>query len=104
LAYWIYTDSKRQAGVLEGELIDQTANHFMSRRFNDEYEAREAARDFVHFCRGRAWVFSDTGMTASGTPLYQFTHRTFLEYFTAAHLTRVHRDSDSLSTVLLPHI
>ena len=42
-----------------------------------------AAREFVEFCRGRMWVFTDAGTTVSGQRLYGFTHRTFLEYFAA---------------------
>jgi hypothetical protein len=39
-----------------------------------------------------------------GESLYQFTHRTFLEYFTASHLVRISRTPDNLKETLLPKI
>lgn len=49
-------------------------------------------------------MFTDTGTTKRGERLYQFTHRTFLEYFTAAHLVRTLITTDQLMTVLIPRI
>lgn len=88
LAFWIYQAQYRQSGVSEEALVQETASYLVGRRFDTSEEAEAAAREFVEFCRGRAWVFSEAGSTADGQGLYQFTHRTFLEYFTAAHLVR----------------
>ena len=68
------------------------------------HKARRAAQDFIGFCTGRAWVFTDTGTTAEGEKLYQFTHRTFLEYFSATYLYSVHPTAPELAKALLPHI
>jgi len=60
--------------------VDVTARveHFLhGRGFESADDARAAALEFVEFCRGRIWVFSDAGTTASGERLYAFTHRTF---------------------------
>jgi hypothetical protein len=104
LAYWIYSSAELQAGVSERQLIHQTAKYLSDKRFEDHDEAEAAARDFVEFCRGRAWVFTNTGSTGTGDELYQFTHRTFLEYFTALYLTRTHETSEALAEALVPKI
>ena len=55
-------------------------------------------------CAGRAWVFTDTGSTGAGERIYQFTHRTFLEYFAAAYIARSRVTPKELLADLLPHI
>jgi hypothetical protein len=104
LAHWIYSEAKLQAGVTERDLIKKAATYLCDRRFEDVDEAEAAARSFIAFCRGRAWVFSDTGTTKEGENLYQFTHRTFLEYFAASHLARIHPTPAQLGPILLPRI
>jgi hypothetical protein len=104
LAHWIYSDDKLQAGVTEQSLVSKATDYLCPRRFEDKDEAEKAARDFIEFCRGRAWVFTDTGTTKVGDRLYQFTHRTFLEYFTAAHLVRTNPTPERLLPVLFNRI
>ena len=104
LAYWIYSQEGLQGGVEEGVLIEQAAQYLQQRMFDDPDEARHAAVEFIEFCTGRAWVFTDTGTTGDGEKLYQFTHRTFLEYFSAAYLFSVYPTPPELLQVLLPHI
>jgi hypothetical protein len=104
LANWIYSDKALQGGVTEQKLIEKAADYLCQRRFEDRDEAEQAACEFIRFCRGRAWVFTDTGTTKEGERLYQFTHRTFLEYFTAAYLNRINRTPNKLLEILLPKI
>jgi hypothetical protein len=104
LAHWIYTNDGLQEGVTEGALVSKATDYLSQRRYEDRDEAEKAARDFIEFCRGRAWVFTDWGTTKEGERLYKFTHRTFLEYFTAYHLVRTHETSDQLVNVLRPRI
>jgi len=104
LAHWIYNNETLQGGVTEHQLVNETSRYLLHRRFEDPDQAKAAAREFIEFCRGRAWVFTDTGTTKEGEGLYQFTHRTFLEYFTASHLFRTHPTAASLEKVLLPRI
>jgi hypothetical protein len=104
LAFWIYSDARLRAGVSERELIRSATEFLTDRRFDDEDEARTEAMRFIEFCRGRAWVFSDTGVAPDGEHIYQFTHRTFLEYFAAEHLVRTHRTPADLAAVLRPRI
>jgi hypothetical protein len=92
LAWWLLTREDARSAVTERELVNATTEFLQSRGFESQDAATAAAREFVEFCRGRMWVFSDTGTTASGERLYSFTHRTFLEYFAAAQLAY---DSDT---------
>ena len=100
LAHWIYENEELQGGVTERDLITKATEYLCPRRFEDRDDAESASREFIEFCRGRAWVFTDTGTKREGECLYQFTHRTFLEYFTAAHLTRTNSTPDKLGEIL----
>jgi hypothetical protein len=104
LAFWIYQDADLQSGVTEDALVKEAASYLLNRRFDSIDEAELEARRFIEFCRGRAWVFTDTGTTSAGNRLYQFTHRTFLEFFAARHLIRTHSTPRQLLKVLKPRI
>ena len=104
LAYWIYSNPALRGGVTEKDLITSATEFLQDRRFDNPDDARAEACRFVEFCSGRAWVFTDTGTTPGGERLYQFTHRTFLEFFAAEHLVRTCRTPDDLANVLRPHI
>jgi hypothetical protein len=104
LAHWIYTNETLQGGVTERQLIAKATDFLCPRYFEDRDEAEKAGCDFIQFCRGRAWVFTDTGTMKEGDSLYQFTHPTFLEYFTARHLVRISRNPENLQETLVPKI
>jgi hypothetical protein len=84
--------------------VAATTEFLYGRGFESLDDARDAAREFVEFCRRRMWVFSDTGSTATGEPLYSFTHRTFLEYFAAAQLAYDSDTPEKLARTLAPHV
>ena len=69
----------------------------------DDAEAEQIAKEFIGFFSGRAWVFTDTGADKTQR-LYQFTHRTFLEYFTADELVRLYPKAEDLHTALISKI
>ena len=104
LAWWLFTREDSRAEATEQELITKTTEFFYERGYETEHESVVAAKEFVEFCRGRMWVFSDAGTTASGEKLYAFTHRTFLEYFAAWHLAATSDAPEQLGEVLAPHI
>jgi hypothetical protein len=104
LAYWLFTRDQARSAVTERELIVETTEFLHDRGFESKDEAADAAREFVEFCRGRAWVFTDAGTTATGQSLYTFTHRTFLEYFAATRLSAVCDTPEDLAKTLRPHI
>jgi hypothetical protein len=103
LAHWIYGNEELEAGVTRSELVANTTSFLISEAFDDRYQARHAAEAFVDYCTGRGWVFTDVG-TARGESSYQFTHRTFLEFFTAEYLTFVHESAGELGNSLSPRI
>ena len=103
LAWWLFNREDAKP-VTERILIAVTTEFLHGRGFESEHDALGAAREFVEFCRGRMWVFSDAGTTATGEKLYAFTHRTFLEYFAAAQLAYECDSPELLSENLAPHV
>jgi hypothetical protein len=104
LAWWLFNSQDSRGAVTERALIDEAAKFLHGRGFESVEEARTAAREFVEFCGGRMWVLSNAGTTADGEKLYSFTHRTFLEYFAAAHLATVSDTPEDLACVLAPNV
>ena len=104
LAWWLFNSQDFRGAVTERALIYEAAKFLYGRGFESSEEARAAAREFVEFCGGRMWVLSDAGTTADGEKLYAFTHRTFLEYFAAAHLATVSDTPEDLGRLLAPHV
>jgi NACHT domain len=104
LAWWLFTTPKLASGVTHRQAVTRTAQYLGQRRFGNVDQARAAAEDFVTFCRGRAWVFTDRGTTAAGEDLFGFTHRTFLEFFAAEHLAYRKQSAEGLVEELAPRI
>src|SRR5260370_1209730 len=104
IAHWIYSNIELRAGVTERLLIAKASEYLLKRRFEDPDEAETAANEFIGFCRGRAWIFTDTGTEKSGERLYQFTHQTVLEYFTAGYLVRTHPTPETIMSILITRI
>lgn len=104
LAWWLFNREIPQTAVTERQLIAETTGFLHGRGFESEEEARAAAGEFVEFCRGRMWVLNEAGTTATGEKLYAFTHRTFLEYFSAAYLAAVSDSPEDLARALSPHL
>ncbi len=104
LANWIYKDEQLRAGITTMELAMKATEYLHYWLYEDQCKAERTAREFIAFCTGRAWVFTDTGTQKDGENLYQFAHSTFLEYFAASHLVRASRAPDGLLVVLMPHI
>lgn len=102
LAYWIYASEELRGGVTEEKLIAKTKEYLCKKIFEDE--ALMVAREFIEFCKGRAWVFTNMGSTKQGEELFQFTHQTFLEYFCASYLCRLHSTPAKLMNVLRTRI
>jgi hypothetical protein len=104
LAYWIYTNPNLQRGVPYEAAIRKTTKFLVDLDFGDEILAEDAARSFIDFCRGRAWVFTDVGTDASDRDVFAFTHRTFLEFFTAERILDRTETTGALLRVLRPRI
>ncbi|WP_261987229.1 NACHT domain-containing protein [Actinomadura sp. HBU206391] len=104
LAHWLLSRKAAEPAVSEEELVQETTQYLKGRKFDNVDESAAAAREFIEFCRGRAWVFNEVGTTVDGEPLFTFTHRTFLEYFTAAHLASINDTPEKLARSLAPYI
>jgi NACHT domain len=104
LAWWLFTRDDSRTVVTERELIAKSAEFLLRRGYETDEEAYAAARDFVEFCQGRMWVFSEAGTTAEGERVYGFTHRTFLEYFAASHLAATSDTAEDLARRLAPRV
>ena len=87
--------SKETPQMRRQELVNFIKNYLLDKRFDDADIAEAAAEGFIDFCKGRAWVLTDVGEEK-----YGFTHRTFLEYFSASQLVRLHTSADRLFDVL----
>jgi hypothetical protein len=106
VALWLLQES---ADDLPAAAEDRLQRRVRDRLAADRYDgdaqtANDAAWRFVDFCRGRAWIFSDTAMDERGIPRFGFTHRSFLEYFAAEHLVTATSDPERLAVILRPRI
>jgi NACHT domain len=104
LAWWLFNQDVAKTAVTERSLVSKTTEFLNGRGFESEDDAWDAALEFVEFCRGRAWVFTDVGTDESGQKLYAFTHRTFLEYFAAAYLAYQNDTPEQLAATLLDNV
>jgi hypothetical protein len=104
LANEIYADLQLPQGATERWLVSATVNYLVGRKYEDQESAAAEAQEFIELCSGRTWVFSATGLNSKGEELFQFTHRTFMEYFVAAYLCRTRPEPDALLRFILPRV
>lgn len=90
LASEIYGRPEYAGGVSKEWLQNTLTNHF-NILYENKAKGTKAAREFVKFVTGRAWVMSEVGDN-----VYSFTHQTFLEYFFARFLDDKYDTTQSL--------
>ncbi|MCO6010044.1 NACHT domain-containing protein [Actinoallomurus purpureus] len=103
LAWKIFNDPAGRQALPKSQIQRFLVQSVLREKFEDESEAEEAANEFLNFCAGRAWVLTKVGGNAL-QPLYGFTHRTFLEYFTAAQLVKQQPDPTAVWSKLGAHL
>ncbi|MCS6560160.1 NACHT domain-containing protein [Curtobacterium flaccumfaciens] len=104
LAHWMFTNDEGGVGVTESVLVEEIARFFAEEAYESETKAQAAAKEFIGFCKGRAWVLTEVGLSAFDEPLFSFVHRTFLEYYAAAQVTRLNPEPEKLALVLVKHV
>jgi hypothetical protein len=96
----ISIDSDLLQGVRESTLKAIITEHLHRDAAYPVQRAEADAAVMVEHCRGRAWIFSDAGLSEDGETLYAFTHSSFREYFYAWALTRRSSDVSELADSL----
>jgi hypothetical protein len=102
LAYWIFTNQEKQSGVLEPEILAEISRYLSDWVYGDMELGEHAAKSFLNFCKNRAWILTEVGTGDRSVGLFQFAHRTFLEYFAAAYIV-VNFSEDEISSIVLSH-
>jgi hypothetical protein len=93
--------SEHASGGLPERIAQRTIARQMARAGATEEGAERDSRDFLEFCAGRAWLLGAFGTTDDGQRLFAFTHRTFLEFFTAEAVARSSRTNKDISDQVL---
>lgn len=97
LALWMVEQGVDERGVSERTLHDVLVTHLMEGAYTYIDLASRAVDEFLGFCKGRLWVFTEvarvTGFSEHGEPIEDdavvgFAHRTFFEYFAAVGVSR----------------
>lgn len=100
VAWWILTTPSVGFGATESALAHKVYVEWHSILLISS-EAEACTDDFLAFCRGRGWVFTEVGIDAEGEAIFQFTHRTFLEFFAAEHVaTKLARNVAALASAV----
>jgi KaiC/GvpD/RAD55 family RecA-like ATPase len=97
IARWVYKSKAAQAGLEERVITKAIATYLSNVAGISEDEARRRAADFLDFCAGRAWLLGKIGTNEYGERVFGFTHRTFLEYFTAEAISRAADGSQAVA-------
>jgi hypothetical protein len=104
LALSMLSNLSEGGGMTQRELTRYMSDYLLGQHYEDRDAADSAAEAFVKYCRGRAWVLTDVGTNPDGERIYSFTHRTFLEYFSARQLVRDSGNAASLYQQLREHL
>lgn len=102
LAWQMFTAPESGRAMPRTRII-ASLTRYLETKLDDHDDATATAEEFLRFCTGRSWILTDVGAT-DREPRFGFTHRTFLEYFSAEYLVRTHRTAAALWEALRPHI
>ncbi|MDJ0010709.1 NACHT domain-containing protein [Rhodococcus erythropolis] len=96
IARWVYSSPALQDGIEEQQLVMVLAHSLVDRDGFDHTDAERDSRSFVEFCAGRAWLLASFGTNYRGQRIFRFTHRTFLEYFSAESFVKRSESQDEI--------
>lgn len=92
LAAQVYENPVLNAGFSKAWLLTACESFFFQMFDVDRVSrSKSAAQDLVDYLTGRAWV-----LTEKGSGIFDFTHRTFLEYFFGRHLVEKYKSASIL--------
>lgn len=94
-------ENEEYGGTIGKDDLLKEARDFFKSDYIDNREGRSAAaaRHMVEHLTGRAWILHEVGEN-----IFEFTHRTFMEYFYAKFLDTEFEDTTSLVNSCLEHI
>lgn len=100
IARWFYT-TPSTGGGLDEQILTKVISNFMKDTLGfDSADAERDARDFLDFCASRLWLLAKVGTGHGGVRVFNFTHRTFYEYFAADSLARAGNDDDIANKIV----
>ena len=97
----ILYEREEYGGTINKSDLLEEARDFFRRDYVDNREGRsaKAAHHMVEHLTGRAWILHEVG-----EGVFEFTHRTFLEFFYAKHLETVYEGTEELIKECLEHV
>lgn len=100
LSYKLYEEEVYGGRIKRDELVKLTKEFFIKDYIdNREGRAAEASYKFVEHLTGRAWILHEVGEN-----IFEFSHRTFLEYFYAKYIDAKYENTTEIFTSVLPSV
>ncbi|MGI5501537.1 NACHT domain-containing protein [Lentzea sp. CA-135723] len=104
LAQHFFFDLEGQGDESEKTLERLVVAHLREREDEGAQSYHQQAREFLDYCAERAWVLTQVDTSVDGERRFGFTHRTFMEYYTACHVLRTCSTPEKIVERLLPMI
>lgn len=97
----ILYEREEYGGRINKEDLLEEARKFFRRDYIDNKEGKSAtaAHHMVEHLTGRAWILHEVGEN-----VFEFTHRTFMEFFYARHLETEYESTEDLVNECLRHV
>jgi hypothetical protein len=97
IARWFFT-TPSTGGGLDEQILTKVISNFMKDMLGfDPADAERDARDFLGFCASRLWLLAKVGTGHGGVRIFNFTHRTFYEYFAADAIARATKNEHGIA-------
>jgi len=94
-------ENEEYGGRINKDDLEKEAREFFKLDYIDNREGRSAAaaKQMIGHLTGRAWILHEVGEN-----IYEFTHRTFMEFFYAKYLDTVYEDTSLLIENCIKHV
>ncbi|UYP48629.1 hypothetical protein NEF87_004914 [Candidatus Lokiarchaeum ossiferum] len=104
IAYNIYQHDDYKQGIKKTDIINILQEYLLEIKFKYPPTARNYANNFIESCTGRLWVLTDVGLSESNEKIYNFTHKTFMEYFVSVYINATKEGGREIYKFLKPNI